>query len=160
MVEPLIEGNKFAKGGYAVSNMHRIYKVLNVPGSCWTDDRKPAYLLMLVGVPDDQFKIEKEDAERRLSVFVQTRDDYVPPEYPRFEKDCWVLHVATGGVYQITDLPTECVLEHNREPAYGYRMKDGRRCFRSQKEMEDIRRFTRIEPVMAALALMGESAMS
>ncbi len=159
-MEALIEGNKFAKGSYAISQMHRLYKVLNVPGTCWGDDRKPAYLLGLVGVEGDEFKIEKEDAERRLLVFKQTRDDYVPPEVPRFSLEDWVLHVATGGIYQITDLPTECVLEHNRQPAYGYRMPDGRRCFRSQQEMEDNKRFTRVDKTIAAFASLGEAALA
>jgi hypothetical protein len=42
-----------------------------------------------------------------------------------------------GGIYIITGLPSEYVLEHSREPAYAYMMADGRICVRSQAEMED-----------------------
>lgn len=158
-MEALIEGNKFAKGQYVVSAMHRVYKVLNVPGTCLMDDRKPGYLLGLVGVPGDEFKIEKNDAENRLSHFLQSRDDYVPPENPRFSIDQHILHVPSGGVYQVTDLPSDCVLEHNREPAYGYKMPDGRRCFRSQKEVEDIRRFTPVDKTTAALLALTQDSV-
>jgi hypothetical protein len=48
-----------------------------------------------------------------------------------------VRHKKSGGIYIITGLPNEYVLEHSREPAYTYLMKDGRTCVRSQTEMED-----------------------
>lgn len=48
-----------------------------------------------------------------------------------------VRHVKSGGIYIVTGLPSEYVLEHSREPAYAYLMVDGRICVRSQQEMED-----------------------
>jgi hypothetical protein len=47
-----------------------------------------------------------------------------------------VIH-AKGGEYVIEGLPDTYVLEHNRKPAYAYRMADGRVCVRAQDEMED-----------------------
>lgn len=48
-----------------------------------------------------------------------------------------VEHVKSGGLYVVAGLPTEYVLENTREPAYAYRMKDGRVCMRCQTEFED-----------------------
>lgn len=48
-----------------------------------------------------------------------------------------VEHVKSGGMYVIAGLPNEYVLENTREPAYAYRMADGRICVRCQAEFED-----------------------
>jgi hypothetical protein len=48
-----------------------------------------------------------------------------------------VEHVKSGGMYVVAGLPTEYVLENTREPAYAYRMADGRICVRCQSEFED-----------------------
>ncbi|BDD79574.1 hypothetical protein [Burkholderia phage FLC9] len=48
-----------------------------------------------------------------------------------------VEHVKSGGMYVVAGLPTEYVIEATREPAYAYRMKDGRICVRCQSEFED-----------------------
>jgi len=58
--------------------------------------------------------------------------------YPiQYKKGDIVEHIATEGRYVIEILPDEAVLEYSREPAYGYRLKDGRLCFRCQEQMED-----------------------
>jgi hypothetical protein len=48
-----------------------------------------------------------------------------------------VEHIKSGGIYVVAGLPTEYVIEATREPAYAYRMKDGRVCIRCQSEFED-----------------------
>jgi hypothetical protein len=48
-----------------------------------------------------------------------------------------VEHVKSGGHYVIAGLPNEYVIEATREPAYAYRMADGRVCVRCQSEFED-----------------------
>jgi hypothetical protein len=48
-----------------------------------------------------------------------------------------VEHLKSGGLYVVAGLPTEYVIEATREPAYAYRMKDGRICIRCQSEFED-----------------------
>jgi len=48
-----------------------------------------------------------------------------------------VEHIKSGGMYVVAGLPTEYVIEATREPAYAYRMADGRICVRCQSEFED-----------------------
>lgn len=155
-MQPLIEGNKFAKESYIISKRHRIFKVLITPPHCLMDDetRAPAYMLMLVGSqPEHAFKMEKEKVEKEHDRYVQRAKECLEVTAPIYKIDQFILHVGTGGIYQITDLPSECVLEHNRKPAYGYRMPDGRRCFRSQIEVEDQNRFTRMDATLALVLL-------
>lgn len=56
---------------------------------------------------------------------------------PKFRRYDRLTHVKSQGVYVVVSLPNENVLEANREPAYGYLMKDGRICYRNATEMED-----------------------
>ena len=150
--------NKFAKGGYIVSKRHRIFKVINTPQYCMLDDKSPAYLLLLIGTePEYAFKLAKEIVEKDHDVYRQPLKDCNKVVPARYMRDDFILHIASGGVYQIRDLPSECVLEHNRKPAYGYVLPDGRRCFRAQEEVEDQERFARIDKALAAMILLGES---
>jgi hypothetical protein len=55
----------------------------------------------------------------------------------KFVMGAEIRHVKSGGVYIITGLPNEYVIEATREAAYAYLMPDGRICIRSQTEMED-----------------------
>jgi hypothetical protein len=55
----------------------------------------------------------------------------------KFQMNDVVEHLKTGGMYVVAGLPNEYVLENTREPAYAYRMADGRICVRSQVEFED-----------------------
>lgn len=153
-MEAILPGNKFAKDSYIISKRHRIFKVMITPPHCLLDDQTPGYLLMLVGSnPEHAFKMAKEKVEAEHDQYYQCKKEMYDVTPPRFEKETFIVHIASGGIYQITDLPTECVLEHNRKPAYGYRMPDGRRCFRAQTEVEDYERFARVDPTIAAMLL-------
>jgi hypothetical protein len=52
-----------------------------------------------------------------------------------------VEHIASAGIYVVAGLPTEYVIEATREPAYSYRMADGRKAVRCQVEFEQEARF-------------------
>lgn len=150
---------KYQKEEYIVSSRHRIYKVLNTPKWCMMDDRTPAYLINLVGAPEEYaYRVSRAEVENANNYkrFIQPHVDPRENLPARYQVDDYLLHIASSAIYQITDLPKDCVLEHNRQPAYGYRMKDGRRCFRSQHEVEDQERFARVDKGFAALALMNE----
>lgn len=67
-----------------------------------------------------------------------TEQQEVPVVSPvKFVINDVVEHVKSGGLYVVAGLPMEYVLENTREPAYAYRMKDGRVCMRCQSEFED-----------------------
>lgn len=55
----------------------------------------------------------------------------------KFQVNDVVEHLKSGGMYVIAGTPDEYVLENTREPAYAYRMADGRVCTRCQAEFED-----------------------
>lgn len=150
---------KYQKEEYIINSRHRVYKVLNTPRWCMLDDRTPAYLVNLVGAPEEYaYRIPRAEVENpaNFKLFIQPRLDKIEIMPARYQVDDWMLHIASSAIYQITDLPTDCVLEHNHQPAYGYRMKDGRRCFRAQREVEDQERFARVDAGFAALAMMQE----
>ena len=48
-----------------------------------------------------------------------------------------VRHLKTNHLYSVVGLPTDYVLEKSGEPAYAYRVDDGRICIRCQSEFED-----------------------
>lgn len=52
-----------------------------------------------------------------------------------------IQHIKSGECYEIVMLPDVGVLENTREPAYSFRMPDGRVCHRSQSEVEEPGRF-------------------
>ncbi len=150
---------KYQKEEYIISDRYRVYKILNTPKWCMMDDRTPAYLINLVGASEDYAHRVQQSIVENSGVFkrfVQPIVDDVVVRPPRYQFDDFLLHIGSSAIYQITDLPTDCVLEHNRQPAYGYRLKDGRRCFRAQQEVEDQERFARVDKGFAALAMMDE----
>jgi hypothetical protein len=63
--------------------------------------------------------------------------DNIPQGPFMFNINDVVCHKKTGGLYVVAGLPDEYVQEHDRQPAYAYRMKDGRKCTRCQTEFED-----------------------
>lgn len=144
--------NHFPQHTYVENNRRKIYRVKNVPGTCWDPaSRHPAYLLVLVGHPDEcGIFVEKHQAHKDFKQFVQKKEEFTEATPEIFKKGDTVLHIASGGTYPITHLPSENVLENSRRPAYGYTLPDGRTCWRAQHEMED-GRFTRVDPSLARL---------
>lgn len=67
----------------------------------------------------------------------ESNPEILPTEPFKFRINDVVEHIKTGGQYVVAGLPSEYVLENTREPAYAYRMADGRICVRCQKEFED-----------------------
>lgn len=66
------------------------------------------------------------------------KQEEIQPTLPfKFAINDVVEHVKSKGMYVIAGLPNEYVLENTREPAYAYRMADGRICVRCQAEFED-----------------------
>ena len=65
---------------------------------------------------------------------------YVNPTSPKFAMGDVVLHLATGALYGILDVPPLVCIERTGEAAYQYRRIDGadpRKWIRCQQEMED-----------------------
>lgn len=149
----------FAKGSYIINKRHQIHKVINTPDSVWMDDRQPGYMLLLVGCDEAfAFKKERKEVEKEFKPYRQQKEVVIEPTAPIYRQGDSVLHISSANVYEIELLPTECVLEHNHKPAYGYRMPDGRLCFRAQDEMED-GRFARIDKSMVALLMLADSVV-
>lgn len=54
-----------------------------------------------------------------------------------FNEDDFVLHVATGGVYQILSTPIDTFMEVGMVPSYQYRDQYGQKIIRAKTLMED-----------------------
>lgn len=150
---------KFSKENVICSRRHRLFRVLNTPQWCWTDERVPAYLICLLGAPDEYaIRVPREEVEKEYVLFKQPLVDEIIHLPARYQVEDYLLHIASSVIYQVTDLPGDCVLEHNHQPSYGYRKVGtvGPRYFRAQREIENQERFARVDKGFVAFASLGE----
>lgn len=111
---------------------------------CKTPTGEPAYTVFL-GNQELLLISHREQGETKRFVLAGVVHE-TPVTYPiQFALGTPVRHYK-GGEYVVVDLPSTCVLEGTRQPAYGYLMQDGRKCYRAQAEFED-GRFVRMERV-------------